>query len=76
MASGIRLEVAKDLRQIWEGRSLKGLSPAVATGSSIVPAASLMTVQQGKQEQCGGGRWVRAGKTFSHFSSSLFFIDS
>lgn len=75
MASGICLEIAEDLREIWEGRSLKGLSPAVATSLSIVPT-SLVTIQQGKQEQCGGGRWVQAGKALSCFSSSLFFIDS
>lgn len=53
MVSGICLEITEDLKQGWEGRSLKRLSPAVATSSSIIPT-SLVTVQQGKQEQCGG----------------------
>lgn len=74
MASGICLEIAEDLRKMWKRRSLTGLSPAVAASSCIVPA-NLMTVQ-GKQEQCGGGRWVQAGKVFSYFISSLLFIDN
>lgn len=72
-ASEICLKIMEDLRQILERRSLRGLSPFVAITSFIL-SACLVTARQSKQEQCGGGRWVQAGKAFSHFRSSLFFL--
>lgn len=74
-ASGIYLKITEDLSQILERRHPRGIFPVVTTRSPIL-SASCMTVQQRKQEQRGGGRWEQAGKTFSCFSSSLFFIDN
>lgn len=65
------LKMAGELRKVHQG-----VSPRVILCCShqLVPVpATLMTVQ-GKQDWCGGGRWT--GRSFSHFSSSLFFTDS